>query len=255
MPDLGVVVPFYNEQATAGPVAKGLLDALDASGLDFEAAFVADGSSDGTVAELRDVAGRRREVQILWRGEAEGYGAAILHGFSRLTADYVGWLDGDGQVPPEALLSLLAAMRGTDAPLGMGQRVQRQDGVVRRVASRGYNWLMRRLTGFPLPDINAKPKLLRRDLLHEINPTSRDWFIDTEIVAGAFHRGYPVVRIPVPFLERRHGSSKVRLGIVAEYVGNLRRFRADLRDSGSLRRAAPANLGRVGDAAASGDEA
>jgi dolichol-phosphate mannosyltransferase len=233
MPDLGIVIPFYNEERTAEAVASSLLSTLEASGLDFELALVGDGSTDGTAAALDKVAQGDPRVQAVSGPRAEGYGAAILHGFSLLSADIIGWMDGDGQVPPGTVVEIYAAMKREGALVGMGLRQRRQDGWMRVVASRGYNWLMARSLGHRFPDINAKPKLIRRTLIQEIRPSAKDWFIDTEIVVGALARGAKIVRVPVPFLLREHGSSKVRLSILREYVGNLRRARRTLRRSRS----------------------
>lgn len=225
MPALGVVVPFLNEERTAGPIARRLRDELHGAGIDFQLALVADGSTDGTRTALEDVARDDARVQVLCGDRAEGYGAAILHGFSVLSADIVGWTDGDGQVPPQTVAGLYQAMAKEGATFGMGLREGRKDGWVRAMASRGYNWTMRRALGFAFQDINAKPKFIHRDLLHAIAPTSRDWFIDTEVVVGAHVRGARVVRTPVPFLAREHGISKVKLSVVREYVRNLRAYR------------------------------
>ncbi len=250
VPDLGIVVPFYNEERTAGPVAEKLLAALRASGLEFEMALVADGSTDGTKAAIDAVARRDPRVRTTGAPNAEGYGAAILHGMSLLTADVVGWMDGDGQVPPEAVLQIYQAMHDQKASLGMGERVGRKDGRLRAAASRGYNWYMRRSIGLSIHDINAKPKLLERGLLLSIAPRSSDWFIDTELVAGAVLAGAKVVRWPVPFLAREHGSSKVKLSIVAQYARNLRAFRRRVRVQPQARYAPPAG-GRKGEPAPS----
>jgi dolichol-phosphate mannosyltransferase len=234
VPDLGVVVPFFNEERTAGRLVTDLLQTLRASGLSYEVALVADGSSDGTVRELTAAAAGDRCVQIVCDGAAAGYGAAIRHGLSLLSADVVAWTDGDGQVPSSTLVEIRDAMKAHGSPMGMGIRRSRRDGWLRIVASRGYNWMMRCMLGVSVEDINAKPKLIDAQLLRRIAPTSKDWFIDTELVVGALVRGADIVRVPVPFLAREHGSSKVGSSILREYWRNLRGYRRRLRADGFL---------------------
>ena len=234
--ELGIVIPFYNEERTAGPVVRELLTTLRRSNVAYELALVADGSTDATVAMLRDAAAGDPNVQIVCQPVAAGYGAAILRGVRLLDARIVGWTDGDGQVPPETVLAIHAAMARTGAPLGMGLRQRRRDGPGRIIASAGYNWLMRGTLGVSLPDVNAKPKLIEKRLLEEIAPRSEDWFIDTELVVGALVRGARVERVPVPFLARQHGASKVRASILREYWRNLRACRRRLRADGWLGR-------------------
>lgn len=229
VPDLGLVIPFYNEERAARAVATDALNALRGSGLDFELVLVADGSTDGTEAELKAVAQLDPRVRAVTGPRAQGYGAAVLHGFSLLTADVVGWTDGDGQVPGQAVVDLYAAMRHEGAAIGIGRRHGRRDGWLRIGLSRCYNGVTHLMIGHRLADINSKPKLLRRDLLAAIAPRSRDWFIDTEIVIGAQRRGAAMVRIPVPFLARQQGASKVRASVVSQYLSNLAAFRRRIR--------------------------
>ncbi len=104
-------------------------------------------------------------------------------------------------------------------------RITRGDGIKRLVMSTIYNWLFRLLFSLDARDINGTPKLMWRSRFTELELTSKDWFIDAELMIGATQRGFRMAEVQVHFAARDHGASNVRLSTLLEFVKNMLHYR------------------------------
>src|SRR5204863_10170417 len=103
--------------------------------------------------------------------------------------------------PVDDVLKLYRLMRESGADVGKGRRINREDGLYRRLVSFAYNTVFQLL--FPtrsIHDVNGKPKALTRKAYRQLGLHSDDWFIDAEIVLGARDQGLEIVELPVTFL-------------------------------------------------------
>ena len=126
-PQLSVVIPVYNEEATLPALFSRLYPALDALGIAYEIIFVNDGSRDGSAAMLREQFQRRPDVtRVVLFNANYGQHLAIIAGFERCRGEQIVTLDADLQNPPEEIGKLLEAMRaGHDYVGGAGREVLR----------------------------------------------------------------------------------------------------------------------------------
>lgn len=193
MASLTIVVPCYDEAARLRPDAF-LQACRDTAGLHF--LFVDDGSGDGTLAALRELAARAPEriaVLALARngGKAEAVRAGLREAFVR-GHDYVGWWDADLATPLEEIASLVDALE--DAPecelvLGarvrmLGRRIERS--ALRHAAGRVFAGAAAQVLGLPVYDTQCGAKLLRSTpelaaLFDE--PFTSAWVFDVELLA------------------------------------------------------------------------
>src|SRR5215472_10239781 len=108
---ISVVIPVFNEQDGLPQLFERLYPSLDALRRSYEVVFVDDGSSDGSVAELRQQYQRRPDVtRVVVLARNAGQHRAILAAFTYTRGDYVITLDADLQNPPEEIAKLVAAM-------------------------------------------------------------------------------------------------------------------------------------------------
>lgn len=205
---LSLVIPAFNE---ADGLADTLTEAVAALRSDFSRAeiiVVDDGSTDDTVAVVESL--RLAEVRVIRQPRNLGYGAALRAGFQAARLPLVAFTDADGQLDPSDLRRLAEVAN----PIAVGYRADRQDPLRRRVLSRGYNHLVRTLLGTGLRDIDCALKVFRRDVLPDLLPESRGFFVNTEMIARARRLGLSVVELPVNHRVRRAGVSKVSLAEV-----------------------------------------
>ncbi len=223
-----MVVPTYNEAANLALIVQRLRSAEPR----VHVLVVDDGSPDGTGAIADDLAAADAHVQVLHRSEKAGLGAAYLHGFSVALEqgyDVIGEMDADGSHQPEQLHRLLHAIK--DADLVIGSRYVPGGSVVnwplsRQLLSRGGNLYVRLLLGMALTDATAGFRLYRRTALLEMDLStvrSAGYVFQTDMAHRAWSHGLRVVEVPIQFVERVRGESKMSRAVAIE---SLRRITA-----------------------------
>ena len=223
-PPLGqvlVIVPTYDEAENLGPIAARLRAAVPAVHL----LVVDDGSPDGTGAIADGLAASDDHVHVLHRSAKAGLGAAYIAGFGWAREhgyDVVVEMDADGSHSPEQLPRLLAALEHADVVLGSrwvpgGEVVNWPRS--REVLSRGGNAYTRVLLGLPLRDATGGYRAYRRAVLdglplHQV--ASQGYCFQVDLAWQAWSAGHEVVEVPITFVERERGESKMSRSIVAE---------------------------------------
>jgi dolichol-phosphate mannosyltransferase len=223
-PDLGrvlMVVPTYDERENLAWIVGRLRAAVPTA----DVLVVDDGSPDGTGELADDLAEADPQVSVLHRTEKTGLGAAYLHGFRVALErgyDVVGEMDADGSHQPEQLPLLLDALR--DADLVIGSRWVPGGSVVnwpltRKALSVGGNLYARVLLGIPLRDVTAGFRLFRRGALESIDldsVRSAGYIFQTDLAFRTVRAGLRVVEVPIEFVERVRGESKMSRDVATE---------------------------------------
>ncbi len=205
---LSIVIPVWNEEANLGALYARLAPVMDSLAGGVETIFVDDGSADGSLAILRDLAGRDPRVRVVSFNRNYGQHAAVLSGLDFSRGETVVTLDADLQNPPEDIPKLLLkAEEGFDV-VG-GWRENRQDSAFRRMASRQVNLLMRRiLKGVEFRDYGCMLRAYSRSVVSSmLLCEERTPFIPA--LACQFARR--IAEVPVGHAERGAGESKYSL--------------------------------------------
>ena len=221
-----VIIPTYNESENVERiVARVHLSVPEAHVL-----VVDDASPDGTGKIADELAAADDAVRVVHRPGKGGLGAAYKHGFAvALEAGYdvIGEMDADGSHQPEQLPKLLAALGpkdGRKADLVLGSRWVRGGRVVnwpksREVLSRGGNLWTRIALGVPLKDATGGFRGFDRRTLLGIgldDVASAGYCFQVDLVWRAVKAGFRVVEVPITFVERQYGDSKMSQRIVVE---------------------------------------
>lgn len=207
-PELSVVIPVYNEEATLDALFARLYPALDALGRSYEVIFINDGSSDRSAAMLSAQYHHRPDVTrvILFNGNF-GQHRAILAGFAHTRGDCVVTLDADLQNPPEDIQLLLAETdRGFDY-VGSIRRLRR-DSWWRGAASRAMNRLRERITRIHMTDQGCMMRAYSRRIIDTINQCNE---MNTFIPALAYSFAQNPTEVVIGHEERHAGESKYSL--------------------------------------------
>jgi glycosyltransferase involved in cell wall biosynthesis len=228
MPELSVVVPFYNEENNIVEVYKNLSGALSNARIDYELVMVNNGSSDMTAELLRKIVKKDRRVKAIEIKVNQGYGNGIIVGLSHAKGDVVGFIDGDNQITAGTVAAAYWKLKEEKLDFCQARRRSREDGMFRRIASKVYNLLVSLAFMQMVYDVNAKPKLINREVYNAIRPESKDWFIDTEIMVKAKKLGAKMGYVDADFTKRTEGKSNVRLFTVIEFINNVIRLRMEL---------------------------
>ena len=216
-----VVVPTYDERDNLGPV----LDRLAAAVPSAHVLVVDDGSPDGTGALADERARADERVHVLHRTAKAGLGAAYVAGFGWAREhgyDVVVEMDADGSHAPEQLPRLLAALEHADLVLGSrwvpgGEVVDWP--LSRELLSRGGNAYTRAVLRLPLRDATGGYRAFRRHVLDALplgEVSSRGYCFQVDLAWQAWRAGFRVVEVPITFVERVRGTSKMNRAIVVE---------------------------------------
>ncbi len=219
-------IPTYNEADNLA----WIVGRLRAAQPDVHVLVVDDNSPDGTGKIADELAAADEAVQVLHRTEKGGLGAAYRHGFRIAMEqgyDVIGEMDADGSHQPEQLSRLLDALR--DADLVIGARWIPGGSVVnwprrREALSRGGNLYVRALLGIRVHDATAGYRVFRRETLEKIEldtVQSTGYVFQTDMVVRCLRRGLRVREVPIEFVERERGDSKMSGRVAAESLGRI----------------------------------
>ncbi|MFO0869628.1 MAG: glycosyltransferase family 2 protein [Pirellulales bacterium] len=205
MLSVSVVVPVYNEQQNIRPLWENLTQTLVAYGHPYEILFVDDGSRDGSTEVLRQLAAEDPRVKLVVFRRNYGQTAAMQAGIQHASLDVVVTLDGDQQNDPIDIPMMVEKINeGYD--LVHGWRKDRQDALVnRKIPSRIANWLISRVTQFPIHDLGCTLKAIRREIAQELELYGE---MHRFIPILAHQRGARCVEVVTRHHPRRFGQTK-----------------------------------------------
>jgi len=219
-----ICLPTYNERENLEAMVSALGEVLPE---DSRILVIDDNSPDGT-GEIADrLAAERGNVEVLHRPRKEGLGPAYLAGFRRalgLGADLVLEMDCDFSHDPAGVARLVAAADGADVVLGsryVPGGGTKNWGALRRVVSRGGSLYAQVLLGLRVRDLTGGFKCYRRAVLETIDLDaikSKGYAFQIETTYRAIRAGFRVAEVPIVFVDRQVGGSKMSNSIVLEAI-------------------------------------
>ena len=249
-----VVLPTYNEYENVVAIVEAVLQQQD----DINVLVVDDGSPDGTgdlAEQLKlDHPGR---VDVLHRTGKLGLGTAYITGFKyALERDYshIFEMDADFSHDPAMLPILLRAAQTTDLVLGsryVAGGATPDWALLRRIISRGGSLYARTLLGLPVHDVTGGFKCFNRRVLEALDLdgiTAEGYAFQIELTYRTHQLGFSIREVPIVFMDRRVGQSKMSTRIVMEAAPMVLRLRASRPFQPRLRAARTSSLPAAGTA-------
>ena len=216
-----VVIPTYNELENLPIIVAG----VRAAAPEVQILIADDNSPDGTGEVADGLAAKDTAVQVLHRANKSGLGAAYLEAFQWAKTngfDVVVEMDADGSHSPTDLVKILAAL--TDSDVVLGSRWVKGGQVVnwprsRELLSRGGNLYTRLWLGIPLKDATGGFRAYRMTAIAKIDVSkveSQGYCFQVDMAWRAVRSGLRVIEVPITFVEREIGESKMNQAIVKE---------------------------------------
>jgi dolichol-phosphate mannosyltransferase len=219
-----VVLPTYNERENIEAIVEAILAQSD----EFHILVVDDNSPDGT-GQLAEGLGTKHpgRVHVLHRAEKRGLGTAYIAGFEwALARDYayIFEMDADFSHDPKALTRLRGAIVSGGADASVGSRWVPGGGTrnwsfLRTFISRGGSVYARLILGVPVRDLTSGFKCFSRQVLERLDLSgvgSNGYAFQVEMNYRCYQRGFRVAEVPIVFVDRRVGKSKMGTHIVTE---------------------------------------
>jgi dolichol-phosphate mannosyltransferase len=226
-----VIVPTYNERENI----RRLIDTVLVQDARIDILVVDDGSPDGTGALVDEIVGMNDRVHVLHRERKMGLGTAYIAGFRwalERQYDYVLEMDADFSHDPIHLPQFLRAVAGADLVLGSRYQQGRVTVVnwpiTRLILSYCANIYARGVTGLPVWDATGGFKCFRRSVLEAIDldqVRSNGYAFQIEMSFRAWKRNFRIAEIPIVFVDRTEGTSKMSPTIVREAIWMVWRLR------------------------------
>lgn len=224
------IIPTYNEIESLPITLKRLRDAVP----DSDVLIADDNSPDGTGSYADEAAAKDPKVHVLHRKGKEGLGAAYIAGFRwglERGYDILVEMDADGSHRPEELPRLLEASKA-GADLVIGSRWVTGGSVVnwplhRKLLSRAGSTYSRFMLGIPVRDITAGYRAFRRGTLEQLDlgaVESVGYGFQVDMTFRVARLGLKITEVPITFVERELGDSKMSGNIVLEAIVSVTRW-------------------------------
>lgn len=225
-----ILLPTYNEKDNL-PIVVWLIDKyMTAGGYTFEIIIVDDGSPDNTLMaaeQLQRIYGNEKIV-LRPRPTKLGLGTAYIHGLKSATGNVIIILDADLSHHPKFIPQFVEKQKERDYDVVSGTRYVGSGAVYgwdlkRKLISRGANFLSELLLRPRASDLTGSFRLYKRDVLAKLVDvcTSKGYVFQMEMMVRARHLGYTVAEVPITFVDRFYGESKMGLNEITQFVKGL----------------------------------
>jgi dolichol-phosphate mannosyltransferase len=233
-PSVWICLPTYNERENLERMVRALGEEFAEHAIDGTVLVVDDGSPDGTGDIADTLAAELPWVKVLHRTTKDGLGRAYLAGFAEALAsdtDLVMEMDCDFSHNPKDVHRLVAAT--AEADLVLGSRNIPGGGVrnwplSRRIISKGGSLYARTILGVPVRDLTGGFKCFRREVLESIDLDSvaaPGYTFQIELTYRTLKQGFRVREVPIIFVDREFGESKMSGNIVLEAMWRVWQIR------------------------------
>ncbi len=223
-----IVVLGYGAGTSLVPFVEKLHKILGQFDFNWEIILVGNylpGEKDDTPQIVKHLAETLTRVRFIAEPKEGMAGWDLRRGMDLAQGKYIGFIDGDGQMPLESIVACLQKIETEQLDLVKTYRVARDDGFYRRFISFIYNKLFRILFRVQFRDINSNPKIFLRSKYALLNLQSEDWFIDAEMMIQAKEHGFSIGEMPIHFGELVGRASFVKVGAIFEFLRNMFRYR------------------------------
>ena len=232
-----LVIPTYNEAENVGPIVHAVVErmATIAPG-EYRILVVDDNSPDGTGRLADQLAQELDMVEVMHRTHKDGLGRAYIAGFEHALsggAELVVQMDADFSHDPNYLVELIAGAESNDLVLGsryVAGGAVRNWGILRKLISRGGSMYARAVLGVGVRDLTGGYKCIRRAVLETIDLGSlrADGYVfQIEVTYRAIRSGFRIKEVPILFVDRTAGASKMSRKIALEAILLVPRLRRE----------------------------
>lgn len=242
-PGTAMFLPALNEADNLPVVVTDAVTYLQSRNEPFVVVIVDDGSTDDTasVAQALEQTYPGR-VRLVCHGVNMGYGAALRTGFKTCLEtgmEWIGFCDADGQFKPQDIGKLITCAAESDSDIAIGYRIERADGLKRRVMGRAWHVLSRAILGYEAVDVDCGFKVFKRHALSLLDRQLVGDYatISPEILARAYRARLKVVEVGVNHYPRQAGTQTgASLNVIWASVLGLIFIRQRINQSAVLKR-------------------
>jgi len=226
---ISLIIPAYNEEKRIRDVLTDYQTFAEQNYSDYELLVVCDGCTDRTPEIVKEFCRQNPRIKLLEFLHKLGKGGGVLEGFRVAKGTVIGFVDADGAISPEEFDKLVKALNGADCAIASRymatSKILAKQSLTRRVASRGFNLLVRMIFILPFKDTQCGAKALKKNIVDDVLPqmTSRGYEFDVELLWRVKKGGHIIKEIPITW--RHRGDSRFSLKYAPWMFFNLLKIR------------------------------
>ncbi len=213
---LSIILPCFNERENIKVFIPPVIQVL--SDLNLEIIFVDDGSTDGTIDEIKSLQLEMPTIRLIERGKLMGLGSALRDGYDSAKGDFILSFDCDSPIPIENIKKVVDTLLTGRYDLVLGSRYLKgsfyetpNDHIKKKkMLSSFANSFFRIATLIPVTDFSFNCRGLKNEAWKKIKPQSSNNFFLFEMIWRASMKGLSIKEIPVKFFDRKAGESKLK---------------------------------------------
>ncbi|KXJ81162.1 hypothetical protein RP20_CCG021495 [Aedes albopictus] len=225
-----ILLPTYNERENLPIIIWLIVKYMQEANIDYEVIVIDDGSPDGTLDVAKELQKIYGETRILLRPRAAklGLGTAYIHGIEHANGNFIIIMDADLSHHPKFIPQFIALQQSGKYDVVSGTRYQGDGGVYgwdfkRKLISRGANFLSQLLLRPNASDLTGSFRLYKKDVLKELisRCKSKGYVFQMEMIVRARQLNYTVGEVPISFVDRVYGQSKLGGSEIVQFAKNL----------------------------------
>ncbi|XP_001844719.2 dolichol-phosphate mannosyltransferase subunit 1 [Culex quinquefasciatus] len=225
-----ILLPTYNEKDNLPIIIWLIVKYMQESKIDYEVIVIDDGSPDGTLEVAKQLQKIYGEDRILLRPRASklGLGTAYIHGIEHASGNYIIIMDADLSHHPKFIPQFIDLQKSNNLDVVSGTRYSGAGGVYgwdfkRKLISRGANFLSQLLLRPNASDLTGSFRLYKKEVLKELisRCKSKGYVFQMEMIVRARQLGYSVGEVPISFVDRVYGQSKLGGSEIVQFAKNL----------------------------------
>ncbi|XP_055638099.1 dolichol-phosphate mannosyltransferase subunit 1 [Toxorhynchites rutilus septentrionalis] len=225
-----ILLPTYNERENLPIIIWLIVNFMQEAKIDYEIIVIDDGSPDGTLEVAKELQNIYGEDRILLRPRAAklGLGTAYIHGIEHANGNFIIIMDADLSHHPKFIPQFIELQQSANYDIVSGTRYSGDGGVYgwdfkRKLISRGANFLSQLLLRPNASDLTGSFRLYKKDVLKELiaRCKSKGYVFQMEMIVRARQLNYTVGEVPISFVDRVYGQSKLGGSEIVQFAKNL----------------------------------
>jgi len=230
MDKYSILLPTYNEKENLPIIVWLIVKCLEEHDFEYEIIIIDDGSPDGTLEvakQLQNIYGASKIV-LKPRASKLGLGTAYVHGMKHATGNFIIIMDADLSHHPKFIPEFIAAQKARDLDIVTGTRYEGGGGVFgwdfyRKLVSRGANYLTQVLLQPGVSDLTGSFRLYKKEVLEKLvsKCVSKGYVFQMEMIVRARQLRYTIEEVPITFVDRVYGQSKLGGSEIIQFAKGL----------------------------------
>ncbi|XP_063629007.1 dolichol-phosphate mannosyltransferase subunit 1 [Cydia splendana] len=225
-----ILLPTYNERENLPIIIWLIMKYLEKSGYDFEVIIIDDGSPDGTLDVAKQLQKLYGSSKIVLRPREKklGLGTAYMHGIKHATGNFIIIMDADLSHHPKFIPKMIELQWKQDFDVVSGTRYKDGGGVYgwdfkRKLISRGANFVTQMLLRPGASDLTGSFRLYKKDILQKLidSCVSKGYVFQMEMIIRARQLDYTIGEVPITFVDRVYGESKLGGSEIVQFAKAL----------------------------------